>query len=173
MKLYEISGNLSTLWDEIDAAIADAEDQTALDAALKHYEGELAKMEGTHAQKCLDIACLIKGLEAEAEAVKAEETRLKERRQSAEKRAEWLRAYLSSHMEPGTNLKDARSVIGWRKSEAVELLAIPEQLPPAFVCTKTIVDADKTAIKDALKAGPVPALEGKAQLVTRYNLQLK
>ena len=173
MKLYEITSNMLALWDEIEAAMTGAQDQTELDSALKHYETKLKELDGTHTNKCLDIACLIKSVEAEAEAIKAEKDKLAARQSAAEKKAEWLRSYLSDSMEPGTNLKDARAIIGWRKSEGVDVTVAAAVLPPEYVRTKTTIDADKTKIKDALKAGPVPELYGKASLTTRFNIQIK
>ena len=57
-----------------------------------------------------------------------EEKRLNARRKAAERKGEWLRQYLSGNMEPGTNLKDARAVIAWRKSTAVDIEIKPEYL---------------------------------------------
>jgi hypothetical protein len=171
MHLYEITTQLATLWEAtaevLDAGNTDATEQAI---ALTYLEEQLKKMEGTHAEKCLNLACLIKNTEAEAEAVKAEETKLSARRKAAERKAEWLRTYLAGNMEPGTNLKDSRAVIGWRKSTAVEVTVKPEELPETLRRTKTIIDADKTAIKAHLEAGQeVPG----CTLVQRFNLQIK
>lgn len=169
MKLYEVTTSLQSIWAEIEALL-DGDDQAGATGGLLTLEQRLKSLEGTHAAKCLDIACLIKNLEAEAEAIKEEETKLSARRKSNEKRAEWLRAYLSGNMEPGTNLKDARAVIGWRKSMAVEVECKPEDLPESLRRTKVVVEADKAAIKSNLEAGQT--VSGCA-LVTRYNLQIK
>lgn len=171
MHLYEITTQLATLWetaaDVLDSGNTDATEQGK---ALARLEEQLKQIEGTHAEKCLNIACLIKNTEAEADAVKAEEVKLAARRKSAERKAEWLRTYLAGNMEPGTNLKDPRAVIGWRKSTAVEVSVKPEELPEGLRRTKIVVEADKTAIKASLETGT--SVPGCA-LVQRFNIQIK
>lgn len=168
--LYELTSSLSELWDQASYVLDAAPDEAARDATLSELEAQLKTLEGTHHEKCLNLACLIKSVDAEAEAVKAEEVRLKARRQSCEKKAEWLKAYLANNMEPGVNLKDGRATISWRKSQAVEVDVKPEELPEGLRRVKTVVEADKEAIKAALAAGhEVPG----CQLVQRFNLQIK
>ena len=162
---------LSALMDNI-AALLDNEEMEpqAKELALASMQKQLGDLEGTHADKCLNVACMVKNMESEAEAIKTEEKRLTERRKGAERRADWLRAYLVGNMEPGTNLKDARAVIGWRKSSAVEVEIKPEELPENLRRTKITYEADKAAIKVNLEAGQ--EVEG-CKLVTRFNLQIK
>jgi hypothetical protein len=171
MKLYEMTLELSALSDNIASLLNNEEmDAQAKELALDGCKAMLDQLAGTHAEKCINVACLIKNIDAEAEAIGAEEKKLSARRKAAEHRAEWLRRYLSGNMEPGTNLKDARAVIGWRKSTAVEVTVKPEELPENLRRTKITVEADKAAIKTNLEAGQ--AVEGCA-LVTRFNLQIK
>lgn len=171
MKLYEMTEGLAAVMDKIAALLDDTTmEPLSKEGALADLQEELKKLEGTHADKCLNLACVIKNTDAEADAIKAEENRLTERRKAAERRAEWLRVYLAGNMEPGTNLKDARAVIGWRKSQAVEVEIKPEELPECLRRTVTTVSADKTAIKTSLEAGQV--VDG-CKLVTRFNIQIK
>ncbi len=171
MKLYEMTVELAALMDTISALLDNDEmEPTAKELALAGLRLELDKLAGTHAEKCLNLACLIKNVEGESEMIAVEEKRLSSRRKAAERRAEWLRLYLAGNMEPGTNLKDARAVIGWRKSQAVEVEIKPEELPENLRRTKVIVEADKAAIKINLEAGQ--AISG-CKLVTRFNLQIK
>ena len=171
MKLYEITSSLSQLWETATEVLDGGNTDTIeVEKALVFLESQLKELEGTHADKCLNVACLIKNIEAESTAIKAEEQKLNDRRKSGERKAEWLRTYLANNMEPGTNLKDARAIIGWRKSTAVEVSVSPEQLPENLRRTKTIIEADKTAIKANLEAGQ--AIEG-CSLVQRFNLQIK
>lgn len=171
--LYELTAALSQLWEEAGAILdgthptSETQDNAA---ALAAIETRLKALEGTHAQKALDIACLIKNVEAEGEMVKAEEARLKARRQSAERKASWLRDYLANNMEPGLRLSDGRAAISWRKSQAVEVTVKPEDLPDGCRRTKIIVEPDKEAIKAVLASGVL--VEG-CTLATRYNLQIK
>lgn len=171
MKLYEITASLNQLWEQTADILGDSNSEPIeLAKALAFLEGQMQQLEGTHADKCLNVACLIKNIEAEAGAIKAEEQKLGERRKSADRKAEWLRAYLTNNMEPGTNMKDARAIIGWRKSTAVEVNIPTEQLPENLRRTKTIIEADKAAIKTNLEAGQT--VEG-CSLVQRFNLQIK
>jgi|SRR5581483_5033044 len=179
MQLYKISEQIEALWQIVAQALEDetimAPDGAELtrDQALARLETALKDAEGTHAQKCLDIACLIKNTEAEADAIRIEEKRLAARRKAAESKAEWLRSYLEKNMEPGTNLKDARAVIGWRKSTAVDVLVPADQLPDAFRrLVPATYTADKLAMKEALKTG-APDLQNKAVLLERQNIQIK
>ena len=171
MKLYETTTALELLWAQTDELMGDATlSQTELDSGLGELEKKLSELEGTHSEKCLNVACLIKNAEAESEAIAAEVERLAKRKKSAQSKADWLRRYLSGNMEPGTNLKDPRAQIGWRKSTAVEVAVKPEELPENLRRTKITVEADKTAIKANLEAGQEVA---GCQLVTRFNLQIK
>lgn len=176
MKLYELTTILESIWQRAGEVLdsEEAPNPETQAKSLSLLELELKSIEGTHAQKCLDIACMIKNAEAEAEAIAHEAATLEKRQKSLEKKAAWLRTYLGGNMEPGTNLKDARAVIAWRRSEAVEVSVNPSLLPVRFQRTKTVIDADKTAIKEALVADPsLPDLSGMAQVVTRFNLQIK
>ena len=169
MKLYEISLELEALSDNLASALA-IEDQSAREAALASLGGTLSAMEGTHAEKCLDVACAIKGAEAEAEAIKTEKDTLAARQKAAQSRADWLRAYLAGNMEPGTNLKDARAVISWRKSQGVVLDTDAEKLPAVFQSVK--VTANLSKLKDAIKETPSETA-GLAHLEERFNIQIK
>ena len=176
MKLYEITTGLLALWTQVEEIIdpenAPNTEEQAL--ALKHLEGEISKLEGSHSEKCLNVACLIKNLEASSVALKTEEEKLAKRRKSADRQAEWLKLYLQGNMEAGVVVKDARTVIGWRKSAGVVLLCKPEELPEAFRRTKIVIDADKTAIKDVLSTDPKnEELAGKALIENRNNIQIK
>ena len=81
MKLYEMTEELAALIDTISALIENDEmEPSAKEMALEALKLELGKLSGTHAEKCLNLACLIKNVEAEAEAIAAEEKRLNVRR---------------------------------------------------------------------------------------------
>lgn len=60
--------------------------------------------------------------------------------------------------------------LSWRPSEAVIVDVAPELLPEKYQRIKTTCDADKTALKAALKAGET--IEG-AKLEKRHSLQIK
>ena len=164
MHLYEISKNLQALLLSVEALQMDAPDDD-------HYEAvaeELNKLQGDLKAKACDVACVVKGLLAEAAAVREEERRLAERRGIIERRAEYLKRYLGSHLEPGEKFGDARVQIGWRSSASVEVDCDPAVLPPQYQRVK--IEADKATLTQVLKAGH--AIEG-VRLIEKRNIQIK
>ena len=127
--------------------------------------------------KADNIACLIKNMSAEAEAIKAEEAKLAERRKAKEKQVDRLKEYLSNTLLASgyTKLETARNKITFRKSESVAVAdeaafiewAISNE--DTYLTYKSPV-INKTAIKDALKNGI--ELNG-AYIETKQNLQSK
>ena len=128
-------------------------------------------LEAERAEKLDAVACFIKGLDAEAAAIKAEEKALEARRKAKEAKADRLRVYLAQSLQNAgeSRYESARCAVSFRKSEAVEIVE-PGQVPRHLFTVKTTETADKAAIKKLLKAGEyVPG----AQLVTRQNIQVK
>ena len=161
---------------EIDHAISEAFEQ-----AIDPETGELIDVEAwawlealqlVREQKLENVALWVKDLNAEAAAIKAEEDALKRRRQSTEKKADSLKGYLASALGGSEKFKTARVAISWRRSETAELLdgVDPVSLPLEYQRVKVSVEADKTKLKEALKAGKT--VEGVA-LVERQNIQIK
>lgn len=108
MKLYEIA----TDYENLMAAIENGD--IPEDAVIDTLESITSLLE----DKADNIACLIKNLTAEAEAIKAEEDRLKARRTAKLNRAERLTSYLSDILQRSgyTNIETARNVISFRKT---------------------------------------------------------
>ena len=167
MKLYEIS-------DQLQQAIDLLEDQ------INHETGEIVPGDYEAAEdllnetqealdrKALDVACAIKGFDAEAAAISDEIKRLTQRKREAENKARWLKNYLANHVEQGAKYSDARCSITWRKSTAVEVdeAILPED--DKFWRIKR--EINKSAIADLLKQGQtVPG----AGLVERQNISIK
>ena len=120
------------------------------------------------------LACIIKELGAEAEAIKAQETALKERRQRKESRAEYLRGLLSESMKrlDKAKIETSRNVISFRKSTAL-VIADEEDFKARHrdLCqVEEVVKIPKKDITDRLKAGE--EISGAA-LETRQNLQIR
>lgn len=119
--------------------------------------------------KISNIACWIKDLKAEAEAIKAEKQNMDKRQKAAENKAEQLKDYLAYYLNGGT-YKDARCAISYRKSvsteiaEDLDLNTLPED------CKKITIAANKTAIKLALQNGA--KIDG-CKLVEKSNIQIK
>jgi hypothetical protein len=121
-------------------------------------------------KKALNIACLVKNLSTEAEAIKLEIDRLTERKRRALKKAESLENYLESVLD-GKKFKDARAEITWRKSTSVNVTAQGDMLSkirPDLVRVK--YEPDKTAIKKAIEGGELVV---GCELVTKQGIQIK
>lgn len=160
MKLWEIDNALMELFDPETGEIMDAEQWDALQME------RTAKLEG--------VACWIKNLLSDAEAIKAEKDALAEREKAARNKAERLTKWLETALQ-GEKLSTARCAVSYRKSVAVE---IPDE--EAFVTYARMECNDlltfkqpvpnKTAIKMALKDGRfIPGVE----LVERQNISIK
>ena len=103
--------------------------------------------------KIENVACWIKELKAEAEAIKAEKLVLAERQKVAENKAESLKKWLAYALD-GQKFKTSKCSISYRKSEAVE---VTEEGLEALMkehhelLTYKAPEPNKTAIKNAIK----------------------
>ena len=161
MKIYEIPGALRNLLDRLDVDPDTGEvDGDAL-VAYAEYQGQAAeKLEGT--------ACYVRELEAEAEAIKAEEDRLAKRRKALEGKAARLKAYMMPALEAmGGKVKGVMASLRISRTQAVYVFDL-DALPDAFKRVNTTVTPDKVALKKALKDGetiPGAALEERQSVV--------
>lgn len=135
MKLYEIDQAIMGLVDETGEII----DIEAFDSLQMERD---AKIE--------NIALYIKDLRAEAEALKAEKIAFAERQKVAEKKVESLKNYLAYALK-GQAFKSTKAVVSFRKTQQVDVPDI-YALDENFLRYKE-PEADKTAIKEAIKAG--------------------
>lgn len=161
MKIYEIPSTLRDLLDRLDADPDTGEvDGDALAAYAEYHGAATEKLEAT--------ACYVRELEAEAEAIKAEEDRLAKRRKALEGKAARLKTYLMPALEAmGGKVKGVMVSLRIGTTQAVKVLDL-EALPEAFRRIKTTIDPDKVALKKALKDGetiPGAALEERQSVV--------
>ena len=151
---------------EINQAILDTVDQET---------GEIIDLDRLNAlemerdTKISNVACWIKDLKAEAEAIKAEKQVLEKRQKAAENKAESLKQWLLFALN-GEKFKDARCSISYRKSEKVVFDDgfCFSSLPAQF--KKVTVEPKKTEIKDYLKTGAT--IEG-VELAESSNIQIR
>jgi hypothetical protein len=174
VKLYETYFEIEQLWEKVadilSGEVKEGPDGFPItpDEALDWVEKALSGIEDARDTKALNIAAMIKNHRADAEALKAEKTRLARRQQAAERTVQWLTRYLEQFIEPGIKLKDSRSTIGWRRSQGVHLAVPAEKLPEEYVRLKR--EANLSVIKEDLKAGDeVPG----ATLEERQNIQIR
>ena len=164
MNLYEIN---SALEEMINKAFYIAEETDGV--IPDEISGKIELFEMERSEKIENTALLIKNIESEAEAIKAEEKRLADRRKSLENRAVSIREWLQMNLR-GEKYSSARVAISYRKSEAVDLAVDPVDLPAEYRRVKTTIEADKTALKNAIKSGHEIA---GVELVSRESMVLK
>ena len=166
MKLYELTNDYLALMQAID------NDELPEEAIKDTLEAITAGIE----EKADSIACLLKNLDAECKAIKAEEERLAERRKSKEKSIERIKQYLSETLQIAgiDKVETARNRITFRKSESVEVnedaFIAWAQSNRDDLLKYSAPTADKTAIKKALKDGA--EIIG-AELRINQNIQIK
>lgn len=163
MNLYELNSQYKSL---MDAALEHAEEFDGEVPAYLSDQIDALDMERT--DEVANTARYIKNLRAEAAAVKIEEQKLYQRRKSAERHADWAENYLSGILQ-GERFSDATAAVSWRKSEVVVTTRSPEQTDE-FARVKIETSWDKTAIKDAIKAGRELDF---AKIEIRNNIQIK
>lgn len=158
MNIYEIDAAIASLIDEETGEIAD----------YKQFEG----LQMARENKIENMACWYKNLIAEGKAIKAEEDKLKKRREACENKAERLKTYLGTILH-GEKFQTARAVISYRKTDATEIE--PEFVEWAKTNAPNLLaykepTANKTAIKEAIKAGEKVKY---ASLVKNENMNIK
>lgn len=143
MKLYEINA-------AIEAALENAIDQETGEVLDEQLLAAYEQLQIDRGTKVENIGLFIKNIESDAEAIKAEAKALSSRAKGAERKAESLRAYLQWCLN-GEKFQTPRLSVSYRRSQKVDapdVFKLPEEyrryLDP---------EADKTKIKDALKAG--------------------
>lgn len=155
MTLYEIEEAMLECVDEETGDVIDID--------------KLNDLEMERDKKISNIGCWIKDLKAEAEALKTEKKALEKRQMVAEHKAESLKDYLQTYLNGG-KYKDSRISISYRTSKAVDIAEDLDvnDLPDDYKRIK--VEADKTAIKEALNNGVL--IEG-CSLVENTSMIIK
>ncbi|MFZ5562061.1 MAG: siphovirus Gp157 family protein [Pseudomonadota bacterium] len=130
-------------------AEADLDEQTVADT-LEGLEGELSI-------KAANVAAFVLNIEAEAEAARAAEERIKKRRQTLEKRAAQLRDYLLGNMRRAGIAEIAALDQSFRARvlpgrEAV-VVDDEQRLPADYLRVKFTEEPDKTLIARAIREG--------------------
>ena len=140
MKLYEIDNAILECVDLETGEIIDTD--------------KLNELQMERDAKIENIACWIKELKAEAEAIKAEKLALAERQKVAENKAESLKKWLAYALQ-GEKFKTARCAIRFMTTESVEVTE--EGLENLMrggndeLLTYKAPEPNKKAIKDAIK----------------------
>ena len=178
MKLYEMSADFSELFDNYDAIVnieftPDGkggfldDDGNPVDPEERRREMQQAwfdtldGMEQELVCKAENVAVYIKAMEAEAKSLKAEEDKLKVRRQAKENAAKRMREYLMGCMKQAniSKIDEPRAIISLRNNpESVEIsdendfISWANEDHDEYLRYKA-PEINKTAVKNALKSG--------------------
>lgn len=138
MNLFEIEREIMSCVDMETGEIIDTEklDQLAMERD----------------KKIENVACWIKNLSAEAAALKEQKQVFADRQKAAEGKMESLKKYLASYLN-GQKFSTEKIAISFRKTSSVnvtDMTLVPEEY--LKYAEPTI---NKTAVKDAIKAGLV------------------
>ena len=152
MTLYDIDAQIAAL----DGA---AEDDMLIDAEtgeLLSVAQALDALRMEREAKIENVACWVKNLSAEADAIREEENRLAKRRKAAETKAANLKAWLLAAMtrEDGTTdkLKTGRVAISVKRNPPSTVVD-DALLPSTYKVAKITYQANKELIKRELLAG--------------------
>lgn len=161
MTLYEslqIEQEIEHIVEQNDGEITDDQFQSLIEAQTT----ALAKVE--------NVCRYVKHLELFISNCKAEEKRIKENRQKAEKRIESIKKFINPYvLEHGGKIDAGTFRLSNRKSKAVNVYD-EESIPAEYKIIQQIIKVDKTAIKKALESG---AYVTGAELEEHNNTQIK
>lgn len=119
-------------------------------------------------QKIENVALWIKNLESDVLALKAEKEAFAARQKAAENKVDGLKKWLAAALQ-GDKFSTAKCAISFRKSEQVDIRD-ESLLPKEFLKETITYKPDKTAIKEAIKAGQ--EISG-CMLIENLNPQIK
>lgn len=160
-RLFEIANNFSELFDQLEL-FDEIEETDMREIAQQAWFDTLEGVEAEFEIKAENVAQYIKALKAEAEDIKAEEHALSARRKAKEKRAESLTDYLMACMKQihREKIETAKCKLSIRKNAESVQVADEEGLARqlAAIGRNDLIrmkppELDKTALKNALKAG--------------------
>ena len=160
---------LYQLADQYEEALS-----TLLDADLppEAIADTLEGLQGAIEEKAKNVAAFVRNIEASAEAIRAAEKQMAERRQMLERKAQRIREYLLTNMQRAGISKIDSPWFSLAVRDNPEAVAIDDEaaLPAEYVRVKEVRSPDKAAIKDALKAGQdVPG----CRLVRGQRIEIK
>ena len=150
MNLYEIDAAITSLVDPETGEISDFT--------------KLEELSMARDQKLENVACWYKNLMAEAKAIRDEEKVLAERRQSAERKAESLKRYLSDALN-GEKFQTPKCAVSFRHTTSVKIENQDKFIEWAKIHEPDYLkysapSPDKTAIGQSLKLGvEIPGVE--------------
>ena len=158
MTLYEINSAILSCYQEVIDPETGEITEEVFDQEL------LDQLKLQQAEKVDNIACWVKNLQAEAEAIKIEEAKLAKRRKAAETKAESLKQYLQ-YACAGQRFRGIRSDVQFRMTTSVAVDDMTK-LPEEYIRIKTTVEPDKAALKKALQQSQIPGAHIETGMAT-------
>lgn len=144
-KLYEISESFNTLVDF----------DMSTDDDVKAFSALMNEVQGAFEDKAENICKLIRNLQSEAEAFKAEKQRLEKKQKALENKADALKSYLEYNarqfLQQGEKRKVGLFTLSFRKTPGKLVYDDEAMIPVEFF--KRSVDVAK--LKDAVQSGNV------------------
>lgn len=153
MNLYQIDAALLDCFDAETGELFDSDQFEALQLTRE------AKIE--------NVCLLIKNLQAEAAALKAEKLAFAARQKRTENRIESLRRYITDYLS-GTAFESTKVSVSFRKSEVLEISEFAV-IPDEYLKPKD-PDIDRVGLKQAIKDGA--RFEGM-EIVEKQNMQIR
>lgn len=147
MTLYELTGEMLQLLDMAEDADVD---EDALRDTIEAVEGEIEYKADAYAK-------VIKQMEADAEALKKEADRLSERKKAIDKNIDRIKKALEASMIATGKTKFKTELFNFSIAKNPAKLELAEDIDmdsiPAEYITFAQPTIDKTAVKNAIKAG--------------------
>lgn len=143
--LYVIASEYRQMIERLESS--DLDPQTIADT----IEGAQGEIEA----KATNVAMFMKDLEAQVEAIKNAQKMMEERRKAIEAKAQNINKYLFENMKRTGISKIACPYfeIAIKKNPPSVVIEDEAVIEDKYIVTKTVHQVDKTAIKEALKAG--------------------
>lgn len=156
--LYELTSNYTTVLSMIEDS--DVPTEAMIDTLESINDAIEVKVEG--------IGKMLRMLDTDIEALKAEEKRLADRRKTIENKQKQIKDYVRYQLELAglTEIKSPLITVKVQNNPPAVEIVDRDAIPHQFIKTTIVEDVDKNAIKEALKNGEevpgVVLLQGKS-----------
>lgn len=164
--LYQIDSKIYDLLTLPESEIVDKDG-----VVIRDVWKELEELQGERVDKLVDSMRVAAELDENAKALTEEIARLTVRKKAFQERATAIRQRVASSMEQAQekSVENLTARITLVKTKSVDILDETE-IPLELLRTKTVVEADKKAIAEKLKAGEeVPGARLKENLSVRIK----
>lgn len=145
MTLYDLTAEMLDLSDLLTSG--DIDDQTYTDTLESLQFDTEAKLEG--------YAKLVRSMEAEAEAYKAEADRFAAKRKAAENAATRMKERVNTYLLATGQEKAKAGLFSWSQGQPSTEVVDKKLIPAKFARQKVEIDFPLTPIKEAILAGEV------------------